>query len=115
MWQKLFEWLIKKVIIPILRQILIYVFNEILKKLFDKIKDLLNKWREEEKAKNPENKEDIDKKYDGYQKDIEKMEKEIFDDIPNVINESTKLPEKSVNELLDKPKQIESKKKDNNK
>lgn len=102
MFQKLLEIFVKRVLWPLLRTIVELVLIQAAQWIFDKIRELLHKWRREEEtsAASEEERDIIHRKYERRESDLTSVEREIPDKMREIAQDAFLAADKQTHQLL---------------
>ncbi|MET3026777.1 hypothetical protein ABXT06_08885 [Flavobacterium sp. UW10123] len=109
MKQKIASWILKHIILPLFKVILVEFAKSIMKFLIDMFKQNMSKWKakEENKASTEQEKEIIRKKWDERMDDLEKMKSQVDANVDKIVDEALNNSKDQIEEIkknTDEPK-----------
>lgn len=101
MKQKIASWILKNILIPVFKVILVEFAKSIMKFLLDMFKQNMSKWKtkEEDKATTEAEKEIIRKKWNERMDDLEKMKSQVDSNVDKIVDEALKNSKNKVEEI----------------
>lgn len=101
MKQKIASWILKHLILPLFKVILVEFAKSIMKFLIDIFKQNMSKWKtkEENKASTEEEKEIIRKKWDERMDDLEKMKSQVDINVDKIVDEALNNSKDKIEEI----------------
>ena len=103
MFKKILEIFVKRVLWPLLKTIVELVLIQAAQWIFDKIRELMRKWRKEEEASasSEEQRDSIHQKYERRESDIASVEREIPAKMREIVRDALHAADEQTHLLLE--------------
>jgi exonuclease VII large subunit len=102
MFKKAAKWIAKKILWPLLREVLVESLRQLARYAIDRVKQLIAKWKEDEikEASSESEKEAVRKKYESRSQDLEDAKEDISSKIGDIVEQAMDRAESERDRLL---------------